>query len=640
MPIVRCSILFIVSATLWVLGTALCTQPIFADSLDGIEMPLTSPAGGVVELDSNLDHDEFVTAGRLTRLMRSGSGTKRFAVVNDDGEVLAFIAPTARVNLRRHLNQQVRLYARTLTWEEGRAPYVMVQRLLPVYTTKERRIPVQTAAFSRNRRPVPAAGAFETRMVQHEEGSEKGWEVLPPGKDFVDGAIVDGEIIDGEIIDGEIVDGEIIDGGMMDGGIVHGDGCNTCMRHGAACDFGIPCEFGEPCRKSCEFFRPEHCGPPGWLWLRGEYLAWWTKGMYLPPLVTTGTMSSRGILDQSGTEVLLGNDAILDTVSDGYRIKFGGYWPPSRRFAWEAEYFGFSEKNFTFSATGDPYGNPVISRPLFNINPTATNGQTVLPAREDAELVSFPGIITGTVDARAFTSLQSAGGRLRWNLCGSSRRGCGGNCCGVKLGPRGHRRYSRIDFLCGYRYVALDDHLTITEDLVSIDPSSPSAFEIRDSFVTRNEFHGGDVGFMWLGGSNRFSIEGLFKLGIGNVKQQGFIDGEAMITTLGTSPQMADVGILALESNIGAYSRNELAVVPEIGTTLGYYVTPRLRATFGYTFLYFSRVLRPGEIIDLDVDPNGFAGDSLAVQVNRPRFRFIDTDYWAHGFNLGLDLSW
>jgi len=626
MPIVHCPNPSILSATLFgFLGSVLVIQTVSAEPLADLEMPLSSAGGQSVELESDVDQDEFVTAGRLTRLTRGSSGTQRFAVVNEDGEVLAFIAPTARVNLRRHLDQFVRLQARTLTWEEGRAPYVMVQRVLPLRETEDRRTSIKTASFNRVRKRPRRDDIFEARTVQHEAGSGEGWEVLPPGTEM--GA-------------GEIVDGEIVDGGIMGGEIIHGGGCDCGMDHGAACDYGIPCDCGTPCRGSCKTCRNEYCGPPGWLWLRGEYLSWWTDGMYLPPLVTTGTTASRGILNQTGTEILLGNNDVLDEVRSGYRIKFGGYWPLCRRLAWEGEYFQLSEDSFIFSATGDPNGNPVISRPFFNINPTDINGQPAPPAREDAELVSVPGIITGTVEVNARSKLQSAGGRLRWNLCCSSCGGCGGNCCGVQLNPRGHRKYSRIDLLFGYRYLNLEDNLTITEDLLSIDPSVPAAFDIRDSFTTTNEFHGGDIGLMWLGGCNRLSFEGLLKLGIGNVKQEALISGNTRVTTLGTPPQLFDIGILTLNSNIGTYSRNQLAVIPELGANLGYYMTPRLRATVGYTFLYLSRVLRPGEIVDLDVDPNGFAGEPQAVQVNRPSFRFIDTDYWAHGINAGLDLSW
>jgi hypothetical protein len=69
-------------------------------------------------------------------------------------------------------------------------------------------------------------------------------------------------------------------------------------------------------------------------------------------------------------------------------------------------------------------------------------------------------------------------------------------------------------------------------------------------------------------------------------------------------------------------------------------LTPRLRATCGYTFLYWSRVVRPGDQIDLEVNqeliPPG-SGDGLPAH---PQFAFRDTDLWVHGFNVGLEYQW
>ena len=46
--------------------------------------------------------------------------------------------------------------------------------------------------------------------------------------------------------------------------------------------------------------------------------------------------------------------------------------------------------------------------------------------------------------------------------------------------------------------------------------------------------------------------------------------------------------------------------MPEIGFTLGYDLTSRLKATVGYTLLYWSNVARPGDQIDLNVDSRQF----------------------------------
>src|SRR5438067_1916251 len=52
------------------------------------------------------------------------------------------------------------------------------------------------------------------------------------------------------------------------------------------------------------------CCRNGRLWGEAEYLLWWTEGGSLPPLVTTGPVSSLGALaPANGTSVLLGGNS-------------------------------------------------------------------------------------------------------------------------------------------------------------------------------------------------------------------------------------------------------------------------------------------------------------------------------------------
>jgi hypothetical protein len=100
-------------------------------------------------------------------------------------------------------------------------------------------------------------------------------------------------------------------------------------------------------------------------------------------------------------------------------------------------------------------------------------------------------------------------------------------------------------------------------------------------------------------------------------------------------------GLLASQTNIGRYSRNDFAVLPQLDVTLGCQLTRRLSLTVGYTFFYWGRVARPGEQIDLDVNPDFLPGGAIAPRgARRPRFVFQDTDFWAQGLNVGFDYRW
>ena len=53
--------------------------------------------------------------------------------------------------------------------------------------------------------------------------------------------------------------------------------------------------------------------------------------------------------------------------------------------------------------------------------------------------------------------------------------------------------------------------------------------------------------------------------------------------------------------------------------------------------LYWTSVARPGDQIDLNIDPRQFP-PPITTDATRPAFVLHTTDYWAQGVNLGLDL--
>jgi hypothetical protein len=100
--------------------------------------------------------------------------------------------------------------------------------------------------------------------------------------------------------------------------------------------------------------------------------------------------------------------------------------------------------------------------------------------------------------------------------------------------------------------------------------------------------------------------------------------------------------LYALRSNIGTQSGSAFTVVPEVGINLAYHITPNVSFLVGYSFIYWSSVVRPGDQIDRSIDqraipssPNfvpGFNAASPAAQFNR-------TDFWTQGINFGLEFK-
>jgi hypothetical protein len=138
-------------------------------------------------------------------------------------------------------------------------------------------------------------------------------------------------------------------------------------------------------------------------------------------------------------------------------------------------------------------------------------------------------------------------------------------------------------------------------------------------------------------------VDGYGKLALGATHQTLDINGGQTFTNVATPIDPRPGGLLALSSNIGHFSRDRFAVVPEVGVNVGYNLTPNLRAYVGYNFLYWSSVARPGDQIDRVIDsaliPNFNIPPRPPTGQNRPAVLFKDTDYWAQGVTFGIELT-
>ncbi len=358
--------------------------------------------------------------------------------------------------------------------------------------------------------------------------------------------------------------------------------------------------------------------------------------MEIPPLVSTGPDAANpGYIGSPGTQVLFGGNSVNGFGRSGGRITLGAWLNCCQTVGIEGDYFGLASASTNYSATS--YGSPILSRPFYDvgIRPGATTvvGQNV-------ELVAETGVINGSVSAYTSTGFQGAGVRGRFNLC------CSQNCvCNPCLpcclnGPGG----CRIDFLLGYRFLQLTDAVSVQENLTALNTTPQASFVVKDSFNTRNQFNGVDIGFAGMTYKGRWSLEFTPRMALGSNYEVANVAGSTAISQNGTTTNYTG-GLLAQSSNIGHYSRNQFAVVPELDLNLGYWITPRLRAIVGYTFLYWSSVARAGNQIDTNVNSTvlpaaSASGVAPAGDLRYPMFAWNTTDFWAQGINAGLDYRW
>jgi hypothetical protein len=437
----------------------------------------------------------------------------------------------------------------------------------------------------------------------------------------------------GEIIEGEIVHEGYIEGGIVQDGYVHdgyvqegfsqGTGCDSCGTAGCeSCSVGV---YEDLCVQN---YGRIYISLPAHGWVHAEGLTWFQSGMSLPPLVSTsptGTpRAAAGVLGQQGTSVLFGgNDEAMTDATGGFRIRFGTWLGAIPGLGLEGEYVGLSERTDSFfdQSTGAP-GSLILARPFFNI----------LSGQNDSELISFPGVVRGNIGVDMTNELRGAAFRFRRQICCST--GCGFSDWACQTVPVS----TRLDLTAGYRFWQLGESVGIREELTSLE--SPGSFDITDRFETRNQFNGPEIGVVWQGRRGWWSLDALARVAFGNVLQTVNIDGSTSITENNVTTDY-DSGFLAQRTNIGTFQRDRFTMVPELGLNLGYQVTRRLRATFGYSLIYWGNVVRPGDQIDLDVNTNLLAPEVTPFTGPlRPQFQFQQTDYWVQGLSYGAEFRW
>lgn len=356
------------------------------------------------------------------------------------------------------------------------------------------------------------------------------------------------------------------------------------------------------------------------IWVRNEFLLWFIKSARFPALVTTGSFTELrpGSLDSADTQVLYGRGGMdyQDRLGGRFTV---GYWLDSEQI-WGIQANYFFVRGRALGQDFSSPGSPVLARPFFN---TAEGLQ-------DSSLITFPGIASGAVVIDAPSFLQGAETNLN-----------------VALWIGEHARW---DALLGVRYLNLSESLNIHgTTLIEVAPQyqgfgipfDGNTIDVRDSFQTRNHFYGGQAGGRLEFHRGRFGVEFVGKVALGVSHRIVNIQGSTEINTQPAVNQ--DAGLYAVASNRGRHSSNAFAVVPEVGATLTFQLTERITLFGGYSILYWSNVLRPGDQIDQAVNPNliptsatfGAAGGAL-----RPEFPTRATDFYAHGAHFGFEFRY
>jgi hypothetical protein len=335
----------------------------------------------------------------------------------------------------------------------------------------------------------------------------------------------------------------------------------------------------------------------------------------LPPLGELGDAERQGVLG-SGGRFALGYWQIEDSpwVPQGIRDRGG-----------EARFFFVGRRSADLT-TDTP---TTLFRPFFDLNNRTESGF----------LIAAPGIGTGSINAHAQVDVWGAEANL-WKNVFFDKPGTS----------------FIIDLMAGFRYLNANSALDIAS-ISTFNPTIPAASPfapfagnqllVTDSFSTRNNFYGGQVGIASkaLLFDNMVSLEGSARIALGTTSEDVIISGSQFRTFANSTTAVSSGGVLALPSNIGSHHMNKFAQVPELEFKFAFPVGSHLRLLTGFSALYWTNIVRAAAQIDRSVDVTQIANNPLAAGATptglaRPGVTFTQSDFWLLGINFGVEYKW
>lgn len=360
-----------------------------------------------------------------------------------------------------------------------------------------------------------------------------------------------------------------------------------------------------------------------------EYLHWWVRNAPLGvPLVSTGPADDEeGFLLNSNSTILYGapfapavggNRTQSFPGFSGGRLTLGYQFDEPRQLAVEGRFFMLQSRSAGFTAQGSATTLDMTGMriPVFNTVPYSPGSARDLTVSENGLPVFISGILAGRVsisnslkfwgsDAAALVNLYRS---PRWELSG----------------------------LAGFRYLNLSENFDLTDSLFGLSgPFVGQSGTVSDHFGTRNQFYGAALGLRGGASWGPVSLTATARLAFGPSQEELNVSGTFQAVNFSASfgPQ----GVFAQPSNSGTHTSTVLAVVPEVEVKLGYDLTPAVRLTVGYDFIYYSSVVRPGQQINRNL-PKGqiFEQGGSSVSSTSPFPLFDKTGFFAQGLSIGM----
>jgi hypothetical protein len=366
-------------------------------------------------------------------------------------------------------------------------------------------------------------------------------------------------------------------------------------------------------------------------WFGGETLLWWEKSAALPANLVTGglpTDAVPGALGQANTLGLSGPGRVDYGAFAGLRL-FAGVWlDPQQNIGVDASGFVLENRGQGLAFNSTAGGNPLLA--LRSVD--AVNGTP------NAFVLASPGIngvgaFAGGIALHTDSQLWGTDANVLHAFFTS-------NCF-------------RVVGLFGFRYLDLSEGLSLQTHKLALDNSTvsflgqsfaaPALALTADQFYARSQFFGGQLGLRGEYYFSHFFVAASGKLALGQTDEVRNALGVSTLQLGSAPPRMATGGLFALPNNSGHFVNQDFGIVPELQLKGGVLLTRWLRATIGYDFLYWSRVVRAVDALDLNVDarqvPTSPSFQS-GIAAHAPQPTFTPSSFWVQGLTLGLELTY
>jgi len=416
---------------------------------------------------------------------------------------------------------------------------------------------------------------------------------------------------------------------------------------------------------------PSGYGTASTVWFTGEYMIMFgTSESVGFPLLTTSSPNQNGVIGQPTTTALIGGEDINFGGISGMRLGGGFFGDADRRFGFDfsSVYAQPTAYKKTFDANSAATGGngvavgagiPVLARPFID---TTTGSLTSLVVVSP----NIPGAIPGTESL----SVGRAGISVRSSLWSADPSAI----FNVFRSNPDRRLMLSLDTLVGYKYLQFNEEFVIssktflrgvtavetfgppgpfgvpTSNGITLVPTpvgvggvvtrSPTTLDIADRFVTTNRFNGGNFGIRAEARYGMFTFATRAMVGIGQMHQTLRIRGVTSFQNTDTGRSgFAYAGLYANASNVGTYTNDEFAVIPDINATVGINLTKCLSMYVGYNVIYLNRAIRPGTqlnpLIDASTVPfsTTYGAAGTIPSAMKP---LIQQEYWLQGASFGF----